>query len=60
MTHRSADLRRTCMPDEGILKGNMADDVVLSYFDSLLRQSDVELLQQGRWLNDNIIAFIME
>lgn len=38
----------------------MADDVVLSYYDSLLRQSDVELLQEGQWLNDNIIAFMME
>ncbi|KAM8972207.1 sentrin-specific protease 8 [Pelodytes ibericus] len=34
--------------------------VVLSYGDSLLRSSDVALLDPPHWLNDNIIGFIFE
>lgn len=34
--------------------------VVLSYENSLLRESDVALLSAPRWLNDNIIAFWFE
>lgn len=36
------------------------DQVVLSYGDSLLRSSDVALLDAPNWLNDNIIGFIFE
>ncbi|XP_075711266.1 sentrin-specific protease 8 [Rhinoderma darwinii] len=36
------------------------DQVVLSYGDSLLRSSDVALLDAPLWLNDNIIGFIFE
>ncbi|XP_042905603.1 sentrin-specific protease 8 isoform X1 [Parasteatoda tepidariorum] len=36
------------------------DPVILSYENSLLRQSDVELLNATNWLNDNIIAFWFE
>lgn len=36
------------------------DPVVLSYGDSLLRSSDVALLDAPHWLNDNIIGFIFE
>ncbi|XP_040269616.1 sentrin-specific protease 8 [Bufo bufo] len=36
------------------------DQVVLSYGDSLLRSSDVALLDAPHWLNDNIIGFIFE
>ncbi|XP_054711802.1 sentrin-specific protease 8-like [Uloborus diversus] len=36
------------------------DPVVVSYENSLLRQSDVELLDPPNWLNDNIIAFWFE
>nr|CAB3265972.1 sentrin-specific protease 8-like [Phallusia mammillata] len=36
------------------------DDVVLNYHDSLLRNSDVKLLEEGNWLNDNIIGFMFE
>ncbi|XP_056425274.1 sentrin-specific protease 8 isoform X2 [Hyla sarda] len=36
------------------------DQVVLSYGDSLLRISDVALLDAPHWLNDNIIGFIFE
>lgn len=36
------------------------DRVVLSYGDSLLRSSDVALLDAPHWLNDNIIGFIFE
>ena len=33
------------------------DPVVLSYMDSLLRQSDVSLLDPPSWLNDHVIGF---
>ena len=36
------------------------DEVILSFHDSLLRRSDVELLQEGRWLNDKLIGFMFE
>ena len=38
----------------------MTDPVVLSFNDSLLRKSDVELLNDAQWLNDNIIGFAFE
>lgn len=38
----------------------MVDDIVLSFQDSLLRKSDVELLQEGQWLNDKIIGFMFQ
>lgn len=34
--------------------------VVLSYHESLLRESDVELLKGPRWLNDALISFYFE
>lgn len=37
-----------------------ADQIVLSFYDSLLRRSDVELLENCGWLNDRIIAFYFE
>nr|ACO51889.1 Sentrin-specific protease 8 [Aquarana catesbeiana] len=36
------------------------EQVVLSYGDSLLRSSDVTLLDAPHWLNDNIIGFTFE
>ncbi|XP_061743338.1 sentrin-specific protease 8 [Nerophis ophidion] len=36
------------------------DPVVLSYQDSLLRRSDVSLLEGPHWLNDQIIGFAFE
>ncbi|KAM9826206.1 sentrin-specific protease 8 [Syngnathus typhle] len=36
------------------------DHVVLSYQDSLLRRSDVSLLEGNHWLNDQIIGFTFE
>lgn len=33
------------------------DPIVLSYGDSLLRTSDLKLLDRGNWLNDNLISF---
>ncbi|XP_033127300.1 sentrin-specific protease 8-like [Anneissia japonica] len=36
------------------------DQIVLSYHDSLLRQSDLSLLQLGQWLNDNVLGFVFE
>ncbi|XP_029431739.1 sentrin-specific protease 8 [Rhinatrema bivittatum] len=40
--------------------GLRMDPVVLSYMDSLLRQSDVSLLDPPSWLNDHIIGFAFE
>jgi len=37
-----------------------ADAVVLDYYDCLLRRSDLMLLNESRWLNDNLIAFAFE
>lgn len=34
--------------------------IVLSYHDTLLRESDVELLDEPHWVNDNIIWFWMQ
>ncbi|XP_061617016.1 sentrin-specific protease 8 isoform X1 [Phyllopteryx taeniolatus] len=39
---------------------NRMDPVVLSYQDSLLRRSDVSLLEGPHWLNDQIIGFAFE
>lgn len=39
---------------------NPSNEIVLSYFDCLLRASDVELLQGSHWLNDVIIGFYFE
>lgn len=36
------------------------DSSVLSYHDSLLKESDVSLLDGPRWLNDKIIGFYFE
>lgn len=36
------------------------DDIVLNFNDSLLRKSDVKLLEDSHWLNDNLIAFCFE
>lgn len=38
----------------------MSDEVVLSYHDSLLHRSDVELLRGTGWLNDRLIGFWFE
>ena len=38
----------------------MADPVVLNYHDSVLRKSDLLLLEKPNWLNDNIIAFAFQ
>lgn len=35
-------------------------DIVLSYHDSLIRQSDCKLLRGKEWINDNIIEFWFE
>jgi sentrin-specific protease 8 len=34
--------------------------IVVSYHNSLLRESDVKLLQEPNWFNDNLIAFYFE
>ncbi|KAL4551985.1 hypothetical protein Ndes2526B_g06225 [Nannochloris sp. 'desiccata'] len=36
------------------------DDKVLSYFDVVLRQGDVDLLTGPNWLNDQLLAFYFE
>ncbi|XP_078677045.1 sentrin-specific protease 8-like [Branchiostoma floridae x Branchiostoma belcheri] len=38
----------------------LADDIVLSFHDSCLRNSDVRLLQPPNWLNDKILGFAFE
>ena len=43
-----------------ILNSDMSDPVILSYFDSLLRQSDIALLEKPNWLNDKIIGFAFQ
>ncbi|CAD6222131.1 GSCOCG00000745001-RA-CDS [Cotesia congregata] len=42
------------------LKMSKQDKIVLSYHDSLLRNSDVFLLKNSHWLNDAIIGFYFE
>lgn len=39
---------------------NNKDKVVLSYHESLLRESDLEILKGPRWLNDILISFYFE
>ena len=36
------------------------DQIVLSYHDSLIRQSDYLLLDAPNWLNDKVIGFYFE
>ena len=43
-----------------IPNSDMSDPVILSYFDSLLRQSDIALLEKPNWLNDKIIGFAFQ
>ncbi|XP_056648548.1 sentrin-specific protease 8-like [Diorhabda sublineata] len=38
----------------------MSNKVVLSYNESLLRSSDIELLKGPNWLNDTVISFYFE
>jgi len=39
----------------------MSDDaVVLDYYDCLLRSSDLMLLNESLWINDNLIGFAFE
>lgn len=45
--------------NEGNFK-NMADEIAVSFHDSLLRKSDLRLLEEGRWLNDRLIGFMFE
>lgn len=39
---------------------NIKNDIVLNFHDSLLRQSDLNLLMGPYWLNDQIISFYFE
>lgn len=36
------------------------EDIVITYGDTTLFKEDVDLLKEGRWLNDKIIAFYLE
>lgn len=38
----------------------MADEIVVSFHNSLLRESDLCLLDGPRWLNDKLIGFAFE
>ena len=42
------------------LESKMTDSIVISYHDSVLRQSDLALLSAPNWLNDQIISFFYE
>lgn len=42
------------------MASSMQDKVALSYYDSLLRESDVALLIGANWINDKIIGFYFE
>jgi len=37
-----------------------SDPIVLSFFDTLVRVSDVDLLKGQHWLNDSLIGFYFE
>ena len=39
---------------------NELDSVILSYHDSLILDSDLELLKEGNWFNDRLIGFVYE
>ena len=43
-----------------ILENEMTDPIVISYHDSVLRQSDLALLSAPNWLNDQIISIFYE
>ncbi|XP_076813512.1 sentrin-specific protease 8-like [Clavelina lepadiformis] len=36
------------------------DEIIVNYHDSLLRKSDVRLLEPGNWINDKIIGFMFQ
>ena len=38
----------------------MAEKILLNYNDSLLYESDLDLLSEGNWLNDRLIGFVYE
>ena len=38
----------------------MSNNIVLNYYNSLLRQSDMDLLRGRDWLNDQLIGFWFE
>ncbi len=37
-----------------------SDKIILNYNDSLLHESDLELLEPNQWLNDRLIGFVYE
>lgn len=39
---------------------NDLDSLILSFHDSLVFQSDLDLLKEGQWINDRIIGFVYE
>ncbi|XP_029201653.2 sentrin-specific protease 8-like isoform X1 [Acropora millepora] len=55
----SAVIQLLLCPKEGKFK-NMEDEIVLSFYDSLLRKSDLSLLREGCWLNDRLIGFMFD
>jgi sentrin-specific protease 8 len=36
------------------------EEIILNYNDSLIYESDLEILNDGQWLNDRLIAFVYE
>ena len=39
---------------------SVLDTLILNYNDSLIYESDLELLKEGNWLNDRLIAFVSD
>ena len=37
-----------------------SDPIVLSFYDSIIRQSDVDILEGPHWLTDTLIGFYFE
>lgn len=56
--HKSLQIRKSAVTEMDSIVG--PDEVVLSYHETLLRQSDVAILLGPQWLNDQIISFYLE
>ena len=49
------------MPQSSVRRRQMGEDpIVLSFYDSIIRQSDVDILRGPQWLTDTLIGFYFE
>ena len=63
LNHVSAESRLRQRAHDGNFEKMAAKEggiIVLSFQDSLLRKSDLGLLEEGRWINDKLIGFVFE